>query len=193
VADGTIVGHSVMDEPNVHGGGDGNTWGPQGTMTKARVDSLCGYAKAIFPTLPVGVVHRHDIFEPTKSYRVCDFLISQFANRIGSVTEFRDAGLALARRDGHAIMFSLNILDGGVQDRTGAWDCPGSGIGTYAPNCRMTASQVREYGLTLGPAGCGLVMWKYDARFMANTENEQAFRDIAARLAPVPAPPCRKS
>jgi len=27
VADGTMVGNSVMDEPNVHGLGDGNTWG----------------------------------------------------------------------------------------------------------------------------------------------------------------------
>ena len=63
-----------MDEPNVSGGGDGNTWGPPGTMTKARVDSLCADTKAMFPTLPVGVQHRYDVFEPTKSYRVCDFV-----------------------------------------------------------------------------------------------------------------------
>jgi hypothetical protein len=54
VADGTILGASVMDEPHVSGGGDGNTWGPRGTMTKARVDSLCGEVKRYFPTLPAG-------------------------------------------------------------------------------------------------------------------------------------------
>jgi len=193
VADGTIVGNSVMDEPHNSGGGDGNTWGPKGTMTKAIVDDMCGYVKTIFPTLPVGVAHRHDVFEPTKSYRVCEFIIAQYASRLGDVRQFRDAGLALAQRDGHAIMFSINILNGGTQDKDGTWDCPGAGIGTYAPNCRMTPEQVRDNGLVLGPAGCGLVMWRYDAKFMANTENQRAFKDVAGRLATLPAKSCRRS
>ncbi len=165
VADGTIIGNVVMDEPNVSGSGDGNTWGPAGTMTKARVDSLCGYVKELFPTLPAGVQHRHDIFEPTKSYRVCDFVASQYASRVGDATAFRDSGLAMARRDGHAILFAMNILNGGVQDKDGVYDCTGpgqGGKGTYSPNCRMTAQLVRDIGQTLGPAGCGFMVWRYD-------------------------------
>jgi hypothetical protein len=193
VADGTIIGNSVMDEPHNSGGGDGNTWGPAGTMTKAVVDQMCGYVKGIFPTLPVGVAHRHDVFEPTKSYQVCEFIIAQYASRLGDVRQFRDAGVALAKRDGHAIMFSINILNGGTQDRDGTWDCPGSGIGTYSPNCRMTPQQVLDNGLVLGPAGCGLAMWRYDAKFMADTENQRVLRDLASRLATLPAKPCRRS
>jgi hypothetical protein len=193
VADGTIVGNSVMDEPHVHGTGDGNTWGPAGTMTKERVDQMCSYAKAIFPTLPVGVAQRHGAFEPTKSYRVCEFIISSYGNRFGSVTAFRDEGLAMARRDGHAIIFAFNILNGGVQDREGTWDCIGTGgKGTHEPNCRMTPAQVREAGMVLGPAGCALSMWRYDAAFMANPENQRAFKDVAARLATLPAKACRR-
>ena len=71
--------------------------------------------KRIFPTLPTGVAHRHDKFEPTKSYRICDFLIDSYASEFGSVTAYRDAGLALAQRDHHAIIFSLGILDGGTR------------------------------------------------------------------------------
>jgi hypothetical protein len=194
VADGVIVGNSVMDEPHVSGGGDGNTWGPPGTMTKAIVDDMCGYVKRIFPTLPVGVAHRHDKFEPTKSYRVCEFIISQYSSRIGSVTTFRDAGLALARRDGHAIMFSMNILNGGTQDTDGTWDCAGTGgKGTFAPSCRMTPQQIRDFGRALGPAGCGLAMWRYDASFISYTENLRAFRDVAALLATQPGKACRRS
>jgi hypothetical protein len=196
VADGTIVGNVVMDEPNVSGSGDGNTWGPAGTMTKARVDSLCGYVKQLFPTLPAGVQHRHDIFEPTKSYRVCDFVASQYASRIGDVTAFRDAGLAMARRDGHAILFAMNILNGGVQDKDGVYDCSGpgqGGKGTYSPNCRMTADLVRQVGLTLGPAGCGFMIWRYDDLFMADPANQQAFRDIGTKLASTSAKSCRRS
>lgn len=195
VADGTIVGNSVMDEPNVSGAGDGNTWGPPGTMTKARVDSLCGYAKAMFPTLPVGVQHQHPVFEPAKSYRVCDFVVSQYSARFGSVDEFREGGLAMARRDGHAIMFALNILNGGVQDRDGTYDCTGTGqagTGTYRPNCRMTAQQVRDWGIALGPAGCGLLMWRYDATFMSKSENQLSFRDVAARMAATPGKTCSR-
>jgi hypothetical protein len=195
ISDGTIIGNSVMDEPHVWGepGTDGNTWGPIGTMTKARVDSMCGYVKSIFSTLPAGVVHRHDIFEPTNSYRVCDFLISQYSNRIGSVTQFRDGGLAMARRDGMAIAFSMNILNGGTQDRDGTWDCAGTGgLGTRAPNCEMTAQQLEDFGLVLGPAGCAFTMWQYDAEFFSRTDNQQAFRTLAGRLATAPATGCRR-
>jgi hypothetical protein len=176
VSDGVIVGNNVMDEP-FH-----PSWG--GTMTKARVDSLCADVKAIFPTLPVGPTHDHDDFEPTKSYYVCDFILSQYRTAKGDVTAFRDAGLALAARDHHSIAFSMNILDGGTPDRDGTWDCAGTGgKGTYSPNCRMTPEQIRTYGRVLGPAGCAMLMWRYDDTFMANSENVLAFKDIAALLA----------
>src|SRR3954469_214302 len=195
VADGTIIGNSVMDEPNVSGAGDGNTWGPPGTMTKARVDGLCAYVKNIFPTMLVGVVHNHSAFEPTKSYQVCEFLVDQYSWRKGDVNDFVQAGLDLGRRDGLGIIFSMNILNGGIQaDRDGLWNCPLSttgGRGTFDPNCRMTAQQVREWGITLGSAGCAMMMWKYDDAFMADPENAQAFRDVAATLASLPAKSCR--
>jgi hypothetical protein len=193
VRDGVIIGDVVMDEPHVVGGGDGNTWGPHGTMTKLRVDGLCSYIKQIFPTLPAGVFHQHNTFEPDKSYKVCDFIVDQYNHRRGDVYTFRDEGLALARRDGHAIMFSLNILNGGVQDKDGTWDCLGTGgMGTFKPNCRMTPEQVREYGLILGPVGCGLFMWRYDDAFVANSANQAAFKDVAARMASTPRKPCTR-
>jgi hypothetical protein len=186
----------VMDEPHVYGLGDGNTCGPQGTMTKARVDSLCVYVKRIFPTLPVGVSHGHDAFEPTKSYRTCEFIIDQYSWRKGPVTEFRDKALAMAERDGMSIVFSLNIINGGIQAaRDGNWNCSLSttgGRGTYNPNCRMTPQQVRDWGILLGSAGCALNMWRYDSAFMSDPENQQAFRDVAQRLAGLPAKRCSR-
>jgi hypothetical protein len=196
VADGTIIGNSVMDEPHVSGSGDGNTWGPKGTMTKARVDELCAYVKGMFPTLPVGVVHPHRAFEPDKSYRVCEFLVDQYSWRQGDVTRFRDEGVELARRDGMAIAFSMNVLNGGIQaKRDGSWNCPAGtteGRGTHNPNCRMTAAQVREWGALLGSAGCAFVLWRYDDAYMSDPENQRAFADIATVLSIRPAPPCRR-
>jgi hypothetical protein len=196
VADGTIVGNSVMDEPHVTGSGSeggGNTWGPAGTMTKARVDSMCGYVKAIFPTLPTGVFHRHDVFEPTKDYAICEFIAVQYVAKAGDINSFRDAALAFGRRSGISIVFSLNILNGGTQDRDGTWDCIGTGgLGTRTNNCRMTAQQVRNWGSILGPAGCGLLMWKYDSTFMANPDNRSAFQYLADLLASTAGKPCTR-
>jgi hypothetical protein len=195
VVDGTIVGNSVMDEPQ--NTSPENSWGPVGTMSKARVDEMCGYVKAMFPTLPVGVVHDHRVFEPDTPYHTCDFIVSQYrwGKTKGDVAKFRDDALAVGKRDGIAIAFSLNILDGGIPRERKGEPCPipeTGGDGTSGKACRMTADQVREWGLALGPAGCALTMWRYDPGFMADPKNIQAFKDVAAALAKAPASSCRR-
>jgi hypothetical protein len=201
VSDGILIGNSVMDEPFNDGGpgNESNSWGPKGTLSKARVDSMCGYAKAIFPTLPEGVFQDYRL-APDDSYLVCDFVTSQYRAAKGPLAEYKDGALALCRRDHHACSFAINVLDGGtpVQRRAGqtdylAGDCPlttTGGRGTYFPNCRMTADQVREAGRVLGSAGCFLTGFQYEAGFMAKPENQSAFRDVAAALASRPAVSC---
>lgn len=191
VADGTILGNSVMDEPQ-QSGTDGKAWGPEGTMTKVRVDGMCAYVKSIFPTLPVGVGHDPAVFEPANSYTICDFLLAQLADRKGSVTAWRDAGLAITARDGMGIIFSMNLLNGGTQDKSGAWDCVGTGgMGDRQPNCRMTPDQLRDWGKILGRAGCALLSWRYDAAFMGKPENQSAISEVAIALANEPRTSCR--
>ena len=190
VADGTIIGNSVMDEPH-QAGPDSKDWGPSGTLTKARVDSMCGYVKERFAGLPVGVGHDHGAFQPDSSYRVCDFFMAQYAARKGNVNTWRDAGLAMAQRDGIEVIFSLNLLNGGVQDKSGAWDCPGTGgLGDRSPNCRMTPEQVRDFGRTLGLPSCAFLAWMYDTPFMTNLKNQAAFSDVAIVLSEQPRKRC---
>jgi hypothetical protein len=190
VEDGTIVGSSVMDEPQHP------SWG--GVLNKLKIDQLCANTKSVFPTLPTGVVHKHFAFDPTHSYNACDFIVDQYNWRHGDVNQFRDEALAMGARDKHAVMFSMNILDGGIkdQDNDGVWECPipeTQGQGTFYPNCRMTAAEVRNYGMVLGAAGCGLLMWRYDNTYMARPDNQQAFRDVGAKMASIPAKSCRRS
>ncbi len=210
VKDGTIIGNNVMDEPFNWGMGpanEANSWGPKGTMNKARVDSLCAYVKAQHPTLPQGVFQDYSI-APDQQYRVCDFVTSQFAHRKASqVTAYRDAALAQFRSEGVVPSFAINVLDGGFQAHGGkrnkGWVCPlktadglrdsTGGRGTYDPNCRMTPAQIRENGRTLGQHGCFLTGWRYDSAFVAKPENQQAFRDVIATLAIRPAPVCIRS
>jgi hypothetical protein len=194
VADGTIIGNSVMDEPFQADGMDDDpakSWGPAGTLTRERVDGLCAYVKTIFPTLAVGVFHNPIDFQPENPYRVCQFLVVQYATRRGDVTRWRDEALRLTSRDGMVVIFAMNLLDGGTQDKDGVYDCAGTGgLGTYQPNCRMTPEQIRAYGKLLGPAGCAMLSWKYDAEFMSRPENQAAFSEIAIDLSRLPRVQC---
>ena len=201
VSEGILIGNSVIDEPfNTGGpGNEANSWGPKGTLSKARVDSMCGYAKNIFPTLPQGVFQDFRL-DAADAYRVCDFITSQYKAIRGSPELYRDSALALCGRDRHACSFSLNVLDGGLPVRRkpgqtdyAPGDCPlttTGGRGTYFPNCRMMADQVRDAGRVLGSAGCFLTGWRYDSTFVAKPENQQAFGDVIATLARSPSLRC---
>jgi hypothetical protein len=184
VADGTILLNSVVDEPNV------KSWG--GAFTKALVDEMATYVRKMFPTLPVGASSRYD-WRPDETYRAIDAIVTQYAWNKGSITEYRDQALAMAARNGISVVFALNIIDGGEYSyKTMACPTPATGgHGSYPPACRMTPDQIREWGLVLGPAGCGLFMWRFQEDAVS-AANLQAFRDLAERLAKIPARPCRR-
>jgi hypothetical protein len=182
VATGTIVGNSVMDEPQ--NTTPGKSWG--GVMTKELVDQMCLYVKSMFPTLPVGVVHDHRVFEPEKNYQHCDFILSQYRLSKGDIQSFRDGGLAFAKRSGIAIAFSLNVLHGGVPGTT----CPKWGADPRGQLCPMSPEQVRSWGMTLGSAGCALNMWRYEPGFFDDPDIQAALRAVADSLAKLPRRDC---
>jgi hypothetical protein len=113
----------------------------------------------------------------------------------GDVATWRSKVLAQAATDGVQVGFSLNLLNGGVPDTDGTYSCDGAGQGGKGLsnlNCRMTAQQVRDWGIALGQSGCLMFMWRFDDAFMARTDNQQAFRDVASRLATTAAKSCRR-
>lgn len=189
VADGTIVGNKLLDEP------DSPKWG--GVPTKAMIDEMATYAKTIFPTLPMGIGHGALGFRwrSGERYRVLDWVSVQYVweyNR-GDVTAWRGQVLNFAQNNGVTPMFSLNILNGGVRDTGGAWDCPNTGgKGTRTSYCRMTSDQVRTWGRAIGPYGCAMLMWRYDDAFMSKSANKSAFQDVASLLNSKPRRSCRR-
>ena len=191
VSDGTIIGNILVDEPET------KRWGT--VLTKAIVDQMAAYVKAIFPTLPVGV----NVGPPgykwrsTERYKVLDFARYQYNWYItsGNVVAWRDAVLAQAKLDGLTPALSINVLDGGVKDPLGSWLCVDAGqagTGTYFPNCRMTPDQVKTWGKALAPYGCFFMMWRYDQTYMSKTANQDAFKAIAALVATKPRRSCKR-
>lgn len=183
VADGTIVGASVMDEPQQEdkAGNENKSWGPHGWMTKATVDDLCRRVKQIFPTLPVGVVHDYRKFYPEQNYRTCDFIVSQYRLAKENVSDFRNGAMAFAKRSGITVAFSLNILHGG----TPSSHCAKYGDDTSGNLCPMTPEQIRSFGVTLGSAGCALNMWRYEPSYFDQPQVQAAVRAVSDSLARV--------
>jgi hypothetical protein len=188
VADGTIIGNKLMDEP------DSPTWG--GVVTKALIDHMATYVKNIFPTLPVGVTYgATGRWRTAERYKVVDFVGAQYTynSTKGNIVAWRDGFLDWAREEGVTPLFSLNILSGGVRDNVGAWDCPGTGGRGSGPGyCRMTADQIRTYGKAIGPYGCALLMWRYDDGFTSKATYRSSFQDIASLLNSKPQRSCRR-
>jgi hypothetical protein len=189
VADGTIVAGKLLDEP------EHPKWG--GVPTKAMIDGMATYVKKNFPTLPMGIGHGAPGFKwrSAERYKVLDWVSVQYvwSYNQGNVTAWRDQVLSFVRQNGVTPMFALNILNGGVTDTKGAWDCPNTGgKGTRTSYCRMTSGQVRTYGRTIGPFGCAMLMWRYDDAFMSNAANQSAFKDVASLLNSKPRRSCRR-
>lgn len=178
VANGTLVGNSVIDEPHHF------TWG--GVVTKSLVDQMCTYAKSIFSTLPCGFAGRYD-WRTSETFEVCDFAIYQYWEYMfgSDVTAFRDNGVSRAALDGVNVCFSLNVLDGGPEIS----GCPipdTGGDGTFANHCRMNAARVESAGNILGSAGIGLLMWQYDTTMWSQSSYQAAAANIRTTLNALP-------
>jgi hypothetical protein len=174
VADGTIIGNSLLDEPN-H-----KDWG--GVITKATLDEMASYSKSIFPSMPAGVVAPFN-WRPTERYQVVDFIVAQTWKTTVTPAEFRDGVLSAAKLNGVAVALSLNLF--------GAPPVAGCAL-TKDGTCPMTAAEIRDWGQVLGVAGCALFMWKYDATYMTVPENAQALKDVGDLLAKSPTKSCRR-
>jgi hypothetical protein len=192
VADGTVIGNSLIDEP------EHSSWG--GVPTKPMLDGMATHAKTVFPSLPMGVQFGGQAsytWRTAERFQVVDFMINQYSWRLfsGDAATYRAKVLAQAALEGVTPAFSLNILAGGVPDDDGVYDCAGAGqggIGVNGTNCRMTAAQLRDFGRALGPSGCVLTMWTYDATFFGRADNQQAFRDVASTLGATQPLSCRR-
>jgi hypothetical protein len=168
----TVMGLNLLDEPNVHSTTGGNTWGPAGTITKAKMDAMGTFAKGLFPTLRVGCNAQWDAWEPTKNLNVLEWIVSQYAIAKGPVIAWRDGALAMAARSHHAIGFSMNLLTGGDPRGT-----------------NMSSAEIRTFGYALAPRGSVMAMWKYTSSMFSNSSYRSAFGDIATKVSTVtPAP-----
>jgi hypothetical protein len=162
------------------------------------LDQMSNYTKAIFPTLRTEVSVTYT-WESTSVYQSVDVMTTQYTANKGSVPAYRSAAVNSAATQKVALLFSINILNGGTDLRS--TNCPTpqtEGPGTIENGslvgCRMTAAQAQAFGdsLLVAPEACALKMWTWDDTFMGRSDNQTAFTHLAATAASHVATPCVK-
>jgi hypothetical protein len=177
VADGTLLGYSMLDEASRF------SW--NGSLDKAIIDQMAAFSKSIFPTLPTAVVVPYS-WRPTERYTVLDAVITQTWKPTQTPEEYRDEAVAAAKLNGVALAIAVNILAG--PQRKGCEKRP------RGATCLMKPDEIRKWAVTLGsdPHICGVFMWRYDKDVWAKPVYLEAFQDASARLADGPPPNCRR-
>jgi len=170
IADGTIAGHLLLDEPQ-----DKTNWGGA-EMNCANIEAAAAYSESIWPGMITGIGSHAAWMDSTPCVWVStDFALSPFVYS-GFLTP--DGYLATegpaAERAGLLLYASLNVLDGGS-----------------AKGAEMTAFQVQAAGglFLSAPNVCGLTLWKWDATYFARADIAPAvamLSAVAAERTPCP-------
>ena len=189
VADGTVIGHAVMDEPGNVSVKTGNYWAYPGFMTRETVNELCRESKRLFPTMPAGPVQDPRHFTAGQYTTDCDFSHAQYR-----LTKDRDldayiAAVKAALPQHMGIIWSTNTVHGGEPSTT----CPKFGDDPSGKLCPVTPAQLKNWSVRFArdPRACGMVnTWRWEPGLTDRAEYLKAARETAAVLREIPARPC---
>lgn len=158
IADGTIIGHYLIDEPQ-----DRNNWA--GTQVSQKtLEEMARYSKQLWPNMVTIVRTWPDYLDDySGSYTYLDAAWAQYAaNRFPNAQDFVNSNVAKAKAKGLALIVGLNLRDGS----------PTKG--------NMSASQVKSYGSALlnNTYPCAFINWKYDDNYLSTTAMKDAMRSL---------------
>jgi hypothetical protein len=178
VADGTLIGHFILDEPQ-----DKSNWGG-GTVSQADIDAMAKYSKELWPTMPV-VIRAWASYLKGYNYQYLDAAWAQYLERFGPVDAFIKQHVTDAREVGLALVAGLNLVAGGGKN----------GIkGYHNDRFAMTASQVTTWGnaLLAEPYFCAFLSWQYNEAYFARADIQSALAELNKKAGSLPKKSCRK-
>ena len=182
IADGTLAGHQMIDEPS-----DKSNWGGR-PMSYSQVEAAAKASKAIWPKLPT-VVRTVPTWLKGASFHwtYLDAAWAQYSARKGDVYRYRDVEVSAAKGEGLGLVWGLNVIDGG--------DGSSGRRGTSSGKYNMSASELKKYGKALlyAPRTCGFLMWMYDGTYLGRSGVMDAMRSLSSTAKSRPAQRCNIS
>jgi hypothetical protein len=150
IADGTIVGHYLIDEPMF-----ASRWGGQ-VIPQSTVEEAARHSKWRWKNMLTIVAAPPEwLANTTMSYTNLDAGWSMYRSKNGSVSTWITRQINKAKEKKLGMVAGLNVLDGGNGS---------SGVlGTQAKTWTMSASELNQYGSALLSQSfvCGFAMWMY--------------------------------
>jgi hypothetical protein len=178
IADGTLMGHFILDEP-----GDPTNWNGH-LVSLADVEEMARYSKEIWPDLPT-IIRGWPAYLKGYQYKYLDAAWAQYHARFGSIDEFIANNVRDAKASGLALVLGLNVVAGGGED----------GIpGYWRDKNAMTASQVRTWGSALlaQPYICAFFLFTYNPDYFVQADIQAAMAELSAKAQSLPNQPCRR-
>jgi hypothetical protein len=171
VADGTIVGHYLVDEPHF-----ASRWGDK-AIPQATVEAAAKHSKLRWPNLPTLVnAPANWLASVPVTYVHLDAGWAMFrAKNSSSPATWATLQVNKAKSKGLGLVAGLNVLDGGDGS---------SGIrGTQPRTWAMSAAELRKYGSALLSQSyvCAFSMWRYGASYYGRADVKSAMADLSAK------------
>jgi hypothetical protein len=182
IADGTLIGFLLIDEPD-----DPSNWGGQ-KIPPSTVEEMARYSKQLWPGMTTFVRSKPVYLGSTGiKFKYLDAGWAMYQSWQGDVSSWVKTQVAAAKEAGIGLIVGLNVLNGGTE---------ASGIkGTKGNFYAMSPSQLRSWGTILmnEPYACGFFNWRYDSRYNALPDIQEAMTALAQMAESHPKTPCRQS
>jgi hypothetical protein len=178
IADGTIVAHFIMDEPQ-----DPTNWNGK-LVSQAQIEEIAKYSKEIWPSMLTMIRAKPDYLAGYQ-YPHLDAIRTHYLDRFAPLDEFIAAQVQGAKALGVGLVGGLNVLNGGSKES----GIPGQRAGKNA----MSADEIRSWGgrFLSEPYLCGFLMYEYDSTYFSRPDIQAAVADLAEMARSLPNRSCR--
>ncbi len=171
IADGTIIGHFLVDEPNFAG-----RWGDH-EIPQATIEAAAKHSKLRWPSLPTLVnAPASWLASAPVTYVNLDAAWAMYrAKTSSSPTDWINQQTKRAKAKGLGLVAGLNVLDGGDGS---------SGIkGTQPRTWAMSASELDRYGSALLAQTyvCAFSMWRYSAAYYGRADVKGVMQALSTK------------
>ena len=155
IADGTIVGHYLIDEPN-----DPANWSGK-AVSSSTVEEMAKYSKSLWPSM--ATIVRAEPKWMGDNHRYLDAAWAQYLSRRGNVNDYIKDVVGDAQRKGLALVVGMNVLKGGTPNGT-----------------RMSATEVENWGSALLSSSypCAFINWEYNGDYYSSSSIRSAMSSL---------------
>ncbi|MGH7508155.1 MAG: hypothetical protein ACREMZ_01630 [Gemmatimonadales bacterium] len=170
IADGTIVGHFLIDEPHRTA-----KWGGK-IISHATLETMAQYSKELWPTLHTFTHTQMGWLASTPiTFKHLDAGWTQYTSGKGDVAKWAATEISYARSKRLGLVLGMNITSGG----NGSSGIRGSSSRYYS----MSATELRSYGTVLldQSYACAFFMWQHNTTYFGRSDIKSAMTELSLK------------